>query len=146
MFCPRNSSVRVFASIFVPRNGIPSFLFRRMVQKGTTVASIHGAEFRVVFSSVEGVRTDFREFASIFVPQYRNPSVFLLCRMVRNGILRVCFFFCSTVLNSKHFSPLKNGSERNSESFLFRVEQPEFQLFYLFRHPRNNFFVANCQP
>ncbi len=141
---------RVFASIFVPRNGIPSVLFRGMVQKGTRVASIHGAEFRVVFSSLEGVRTDFREFASIFVPQYRNPSVFLLCRMVRNGILRVCFYFCSTVQKSKHFSPLQNGSERNSASFLCcgtaGIPSWTNQLFHLFRHPQNNFVVANCQP
>jgi hypothetical protein len=41
--------------------------FRKELQ---VVASIHGAEFRVVFSSVEGVRTEFRDFASIFVPQY----------------------------------------------------------------------------
>ncbi len=32
----------------------------------------------------------------------------------------VCFYFHSTVQNSKHFSPLRSGSERNSEIFLFR--------------------------
>ncbi len=37
-------------------------------------------------------RTEFREFASIFVPWYRILSIFLLCGMVRNGILRI---FCS---------------------------------------------------
>ncbi len=78
----------MFASILFHETEFRVFL----VQKGTRVAPIHGAEFRVVFSSVEGVRTEFREFASIFVPQYRIPSIFLLCRMVRNGISR---FFCA---------------------------------------------------
>ncbi len=40
--------------------------------------------------------------------------------MVQNGVPRVCFYFCSMVQNSEHFSPLWNGSERNSDIFLFR--------------------------
>jgi hypothetical protein len=40
--------------------------------------------------------------------------------MLRNGIPRVCFYFFSMERNSEHFCPLRNGSERNSESFLFR--------------------------
>ncbi len=40
--------------------------------------------------------------------------------MVRNRVSRVCFYFCSMVQNSEHFSPLPNGLEWNSESFLFR--------------------------
>ncbi len=36
------------------------------------------------------------------------------------GIPIVCFFFCSTELNSELFSLLRKGLERNSESFLFR--------------------------
>jgi hypothetical protein len=51
----------------------------------------YGTEFRVVFSSG-----------------------------VQNRFMRVCFYFCSMAQNSEHFSPLRNGSERNSESFLFR--------------------------
>ncbi len=47
---------------------------------------IHGTEFRVVFSSAEWFRTKFREFASIFIPRYRIPSIFLLCGMFRNRI------------------------------------------------------------
>ncbi len=47
----------------------------------------HGTEFRVVFSSTEWFRMEFRKL----------------------------LVFCSTVQNSKHFSPL-----RNSKSFLFR--------------------------
>ncbi len=62
---------QVFASIFVPRNRIPScFLFRGMVQKG-------------IFC---------RGFASKFVPRYRIPIIFPLCGMIRNGFPRV---FCS---------------------------------------------------
>jgi hypothetical protein len=40
--------------------------------------------------------------------------------MVQNGVPRVCFYFCSMVQNSEHFSPLRNSSERNSDRFLFR--------------------------
>ncbi len=47
---------------------------------------------RVGFFSTEWLETEFREFASIFVPRYRIPSFFLLCGMIRNGIPRV---FCS---------------------------------------------------
>jgi hypothetical protein len=75
-----------------------------------------------VFSSAEWFRTEFREFASIFVPWYRIPSIFLLCGMVRNGMPRV---FCSP-------------------------EQPEFRrskpIVPSIRLPRNNFFVGNCKP
>jgi hypothetical protein len=39
--------------------------------------------------------------------------------MLWNQIARVCFYFFSTDRNFEHFSPLRNGSERNSESFLF---------------------------
>jgi hypothetical protein len=48
------------------------------------------------------------------------PSWFLFRVMVWNIIPSVCFYFCFTVQNSKHFSPLRSGSERNSDSFLFR--------------------------
>jgi hypothetical protein len=70
VFSSPNASERKseFASIFVPRNGIP-----------------------IVFSSVSWFGTEFQVFASIFVPQ--------------NGIPRVCFYFCSMVQNSEHFSP-----------------------------------------
>jgi hypothetical protein len=48
------------------------------------------------------------------------PSCFLFRGMVRNGIPRVCSYFCSTERNSELFSlPLK-GLEGNSESLLFR--------------------------
>jgi hypothetical protein len=71
---------REFAFVFVPRT-----------------------ELRVVFFSAEWFKTEFQVFASIFVPRNRIPSCFLFRRMVQNGILRVSFFFCSTVQNSEHF-------------------------------------------
>ncbi len=80
----------------------------------------HGTEFRVVFSSVEEFGMKFREFASILVLRNGIPSCFLFRGRVRNGIPRVCFYFCSMERNSELFSFLRKGSERNSESFLFR--------------------------
>jgi hypothetical protein len=81
---------------------------------------IHGMKFRVVFSSTDWFRMEFREFASIFVTWNGIPSISLFRGMIRNGIPRVCLNFCSTVQNSEHFSLPRNGSERNSESFLFQ--------------------------
>jgi hypothetical protein len=102
MICPYLKSRQmlqkgIFQSLFVPRNGIPSyFLFRGMVRNG------------------------IQKIAPIFVTRNEIPSIFLFRGMVRNKILRVCFYFHSTVENSEHFSLPRNGSERNSESFLFR--------------------------
>ncbi len=50
----------------------------------------------------------------------RNSSCFLFRWKVWKGIPRVCFYFCSTERNSELFSLLQKGSERNSESFMFR--------------------------
>jgi hypothetical protein len=66
----------------------------------------HGTEFRAFLSSAERFGTEFREFS---VP--RNGSE-------RNS--ESCFYFSSMVQNSEHSSPMWNGSERNSEIFLFR--------------------------
>ncbi len=38
-----------------------------------------------VFCSAEWFRTKFREFASVFVPWYRMPSILLLCGTVWNS-------------------------------------------------------------
>ncbi len=46
------------------------------------------------------------------------PSCFLFRGRVRNGIPRVCFYFCFTERNSKLFSLLLKGSEGNSEILL----------------------------
>jgi hypothetical protein len=62
---------------FFLRNGIPSiFLLCGTVRNGIPK----------VFFSAEWFRTEFREFASIFVPWYRIPNIFLLCGTVQNGI------------------------------------------------------------
>jgi hypothetical protein len=103
----------------------------------------HETELRLGFSSPEWFILKFQVFASTFVLAERNSSCFLFRGMVQNGILRICFYFCSTVQNSEHFSPLRNGSERNSESFLSceiaRI-LPELNRCSV-RIPRNNFFV-----
>jgi hypothetical protein len=70
----------------------------------------HGTEFRVISSSTEGFGTEFRDFR----------------RMVRNRIMGVCFYFCSTEWNSELFPLPRKGSERNSEIFC-SAEQPEFR-------------------
>jgi hypothetical protein len=62
--------------------------------------------------------TEFRKFASIFVPRNEVPSCFLFHGMVRNGILRICFYFCYMERNSEHFSLPRNDSKWNSESLL----------------------------
>jgi hypothetical protein len=90
--------------------------------ESTLLFLFHGKEFRVVFSSAEGFGTEFRDYASIFVPRNGIPSCFLFRGRVRNGIPEV-----SVPRNS-----------RNS------VENKHF--FRLFRVPRNYFFVGNSQP
>ncbi len=118
---------RHFASIFFPRNRIPScFLFHSRVRKGILRVffyfCIHRKEFRVVFSSAEVFRKEFREFASIFVQQNGIPNCFLFRGRVRNGIPR--------------FSVPRNSLNSVRNNHLFR----------LFRLPRNYFFVGNSQP
>ena len=83
---------------------------------------LHGAEFRVVFSSAEGFGRHFWEFAYIFVQRNGIPNCFLFRGRVRNGIPRV-----SVPRNSR------NSVGNN-------------HLFRLFRLPRNYFFVGNSQP
>ncbi len=116
---------REFASIFVPRNGIPScFFFRRMVRNGIPSDCFYFCSTErnseLFLFCREWFRTEFREFASIFVPRYRVPSIFLLCGMVRNGIPRVLFCGTAGIL-------------------------PE-QNYCLCRLLRNKFLVRYCQP
>ncbi len=81
-----------------------------------------------VFFSETCFRTKFREVcnqqqpqvATNFVPRNGISSWFLFRGIVWNRIPIVCFYFCSTLQNSQHFSPVRCGSEQNSESFLFR--------------------------
>jgi hypothetical protein len=84
-------------------------------------------EFSVVFSSVEWFRTEFREFYSIL------------------------FYFCSTVHNSEHFYPLRNGSVWNGIMIVIctvecRDSTVTNQLFHLFHLPRNNFLLEIANP
>jgi hypothetical protein len=78
------------------------------------------------FSSAEWFETEFREFASISVSWNGIPSCVLFRRRVRNKIMGVCFYFCSTERYSKLFSLPRKGLERNSEIFC-SAEQPEFR-------------------
>ncbi len=84
----------------------------------------------------------------------QNWELVFVCKLLQSEILRVCFYFCSTERNYVLFclprngselnlfasifvlqnritsiSPLRNGSERNSKSFLFhgRAEIPPEQ-------------------
>jgi hypothetical protein len=70
----------------------------------------------VVVSSAEWFGTEFREFTSILVPRNGIPSCVLFRRTVRNRIMAVCFYYCSTERNSELFSLPRKGSE-----------QPEFR-------------------
>jgi len=139
------------------RNGIPKVCFFFL---------FHGMEFLVVFSSTEWFGTEFREFASISVPRNGIPSCFLFRRRigtefwqfasffsqnwipscflfgrsgVRNGIMRVCFYFFSMERNSELFSLPRKGSERNSKSFLSRgtagipLEMTICSVYFVFR-------------
>jgi hypothetical protein len=96
----------------------------------------HGTEFRALFSSAEWFGTGFLDLASIFVTRNGIPVIFLFREMVQTGISRVCFYFCSTVQNSRHFSLQRNGSERNSD------------VFFVPRNSRNSAGTnhRNCQP
>jgi hypothetical protein len=67
---------------------------------------VHGMDFRVVFSSAEECG---REFQVVFSSSERFGKEF-----------REFVYFCSTARNSELFSLPRKGSERNSESLLFR--------------------------
>jgi hypothetical protein len=82
----------------------------------------HGTKFRVGFSSAELFGTEFSVFASIIVPRYRIPNIFLLWGVVRNGIPRVS---CS------------------AEQSEFRRNKP---IFPWIPSSAEYFFVGNCQP
>ncbi len=101
-------------SFFATRRGLSSDILPRFF--------LHGTEFRVVFSSAEWFGTEFRDYASIFVPRNEIPSCFLFRGRVRNGIPR-------------------GSVPRNSWNSVGKK-----QLFRLFCLPRNYFFVGNSQP
>jgi hypothetical protein len=59
------------------------------------------------------------------------PSGFLFRGMVRNGIPRVCYYFCFTEWNSELFSLPCKCSERNSASMLlFLIHGTEFRVVF----------------
>ncbi len=70
--------------------------------------------------------------ASTFCSTWNGiPSGFLFRGMVRNGIPRVCFYFCSMERNSELFSLPRKGSERNSASMLlFLFHGTEFRVVF----------------
>ncbi len=97
--------------------------------------------------------------AAAFCPEMLFSSV---DEMVRKGIPRVCFYFCSTERNSELFTLPRKGSKRNSKCLLLVLfhgtEFREFSVprnsrnsagnnhkFRLFRLPRN-YLVENSQP
>ncbi len=90
------------------------------------------------------------KFTIIHVPRNRIPICFLFRGMVRNEIPRVLLQFCSTVRNSEHFSLQRNGFGTEFLDFSVPSNRRNSiginQFFRLFRLPRYNFFVRNCQP
>ena len=70
--------------------------------------------------------------------------------MVRNETPRILLQFCSMVRNSEHFSLPRNGFGTEFRDFCVPWNRRNSvginQFFRLFRLPRNNFFVGNCQP
>ncbi len=114
---------REFASIFVPRNGIPSpFLFRWSVRKGIPRDCFYflfnGTEFQVLFSSAEGFGTEFRDF--LFRGTAGIPSEITICSVysVFRGII-----FC------RKFPTLI--------SFLYFILRPYHSVFFCFYFWRN---------
>jgi hypothetical protein len=80
-----------------------------------------------LFSFKTCFETEFREFASIFVPLNRILSSFLFRGMVQNGIPRVCFYFCSYGTEFRVFFSFV-GMVRNGITKVFcSAEQLEFR-------------------
>jgi hypothetical protein len=77
---------RKYELFSLPRNGLERNF------ENLRLFLVQGTEFQVVFSSAEGFGTEFREYASIFVPRNGIPSCYLFRGKVRNGIPRG---FCS---------------------------------------------------
>ncbi len=110
--------------------------FREKINFNGTVQYKYWTKYlltRVVETNSYGIYKNFQfEYCRRLALQRFVLSCFLFCGMVRNGIRscflfrwkvrkgipRVCFYYCSTELNSELFSlPLK-GSEGNSERLL----------------------------
>ncbi len=74
----------------------------------------------IFFLPRDGWEPKIPKDCSIFMPRNGTASVLLFCRIVRNKILKVCLYFCSTKRNSECFPLTRNGLEWNSESILFQ--------------------------
>ena len=85
-FCPKHALEWNSELLSLPQNG------SEQNSKCLLIILLQVTDFRVVFSSVELFRTEFRAFASNFVPWYRIPILFLLCGTIQNRIPRI---FCS---------------------------------------------------
>ncbi len=105
---------------------------------------------RVIRSSLADWRSMKKECRHARHTRNGIPSCFLFRGMVRNEISRVLLQFCSTVYNSKRFSLPRNGFGTEFRDFCIPQNSRNSvginQFFRLFRLPRNNFFVGNCQP
>jgi hypothetical protein len=97
-------------SVVAIRRGMSSSLLPRFFQ--------HGTEFRVVFSSAEGFGTEFREYASSFVPRNGIPSCFLFHGRERNSESMLLFLFHGTEFRVVFSSVEGFGTE--FRRFLFR--------------------------
>jgi hypothetical protein len=101
--------------------------------KLASIFFFYGTEFRAFFSSAERFGTEFREFS---VP--------------RNGLERNSESLLLLLFPGTECRAFFSSAERFGESFYLprnsRNSAGTNQLFRLFRLPRNNFFVGNCQP
>jgi|688.fasta_scaffold932393_1 hypothetical protein len=139
----RSGLATEFRSEKIPRNRLRTvFIIRRNPAPANRNESVFlsakgfGSEFRE-FASIfvfternlelfslqwNSFGTEFQVFASIFVPRYRIPSIFLLCRMVRNGSPRV---FCSAEQPEFHRNkPIVPSFPSSAEQFFCRKFQP----------------------
>jgi hypothetical protein len=97
----------------LPRNGL------EQNSKSLLLFLFHGTEFRVVLSSAEWFRAEFREFSSIYVPCYRILSIFLLYGGVRNRITRVFSFAEHTEFRRN--KPIVPSIPSSAEKFFGRI-------------------------
>ncbi len=115
-------------NIRLPRFALSWFLFRGMVRNGIP---------------------RIWQFAFILVPRNGIPSCVLFRRRVRNRIMGVCFFFVSWNGIPSCFlfrGRVRNGIPRCCVPRNNRNSVGNNHSFRLFRLPRNNFLVGNCQP
>ncbi len=74
----------------------------------------------IIANRIWSVSSSMKYFETKFCSVDGIPRCFPFCKMLRNKISKVCFYFCSTVRNFEDYFLPRNGSEQNSKSFLFR--------------------------